>query len=325
MSATVGCVVIGRNEGERLIECIKSVRAALRAGIVYVDSASTDGSVDAAAQLGADVMRLDMSTAFTAARARNAGAAHLRARADIAFIQFIDGDCTLAPDWLSKATAFLEAHPEVAVACGRRRERRPEASIYNRLCDIEWDTPVGEALSCGGDALIRVTALFDDGGYRETLVAGEEPELCLRLRQRGWKIWRLDAEMTTHDAAIVRFSQWWKRSTRAGHAFAEISALHRRSEIGIWKREALRSLIWASIAPASLLLGAALSPWFLAALLAYPAQAYRLWRASRAKLGDDALPWALATVTGKFAEAQGALTYRLSSVMRRPAALIEYK
>ncbi|MGB0911952.1 MAG: glycosyltransferase, partial [Phaeobacter italicus] len=53
--ALVGAVVIGRNEGQRLIDCLTSMRGQV-ARIVYVDSGSTDGSQDAATALGAEVV-----------------------------------------------------------------------------------------------------------------------------------------------------------------------------------------------------------------------------------------------------------------------------
>ncbi len=325
MTRAAGFVAIGRNEGERLIACLDSLKATGDGPIVYVDSGSSDGSVAAARARGAEVVALDMARPFTAARARNEGLKRLREIAPgLQFVQFIDGDCALAPDWLAKAAAFLGARPDVAVVCGRRRERRPEASLYNRLCDLEWATPVGEALACGGDALMRIDALEGVGGYRGDLIAGEEPELCVRLREAGHRIWRLDAEMTLHDAAMTRFGQWWRRSERAGHAFAEVSALHARSPHGIWRPETRRALLWAGLTPAALLLAVAVSPLFLTMLLAYPAQIARLYRRSRQD-GADALTRAALTVIGKFAEAKGALSYyfgRLGAGRRR---LIEYK
>ena len=164
---------------------------------------------------GVAVIELDDTSPFTAARARNAGFTQLQeAQPQLEFVQFIDGDCTLVGDWLETAEQFLVRHPDVAAVCGRRRERYPDRSIYNWLCDIEWNTPIGEAAACGGDVLLRVAAFRQVGGYRSALVAGEEPELCLRLREQGWKIWRLDAEMTVHDAAMTRFGQWWRRTAR---------------------------------------------------------------------------------------------------------------
>ncbi len=323
--ASVGFVAIGRNEGERLIACLKSLREAGAGKIVYVDSGSTDGSVKAASRLGADIVSLDMSVPFTAARARNAGALRLIETASPRFIQFIDGDCTLAAGWIEKADAVLNEHPDVAVVCGRRRERYPDKSLFNRLCDIEWDTPVGEAFACGGDALLRADALIAARFYDESLVAGEEPELCLRLRERGWKIRRIDAEMSVHDAAMTKFSQWWTRAKRAGHAYAEVSALHKGSPQRIWARETKRALIWPAIAPVSIVLSLIVSPLFLLMLAAYPAQALRLFLSGRKRLGDIAAPWAALTVIGKFAEASGALQYYWGRSRGRRSGLFEYK
>src|SRR5689334_13166902 len=205
MAQTVGLVAIGRNEGERLRRCLASaIGRGLR--IVYVDSGSTDGSVTLARSLGVDVVELDLSIPFTAARARNAGFEHLlRACPDLEFVQFVDGDCEIVDGWLTKAEEFLREHPEFAVVTGRRRERFPGASVYNRICDIEWHTPVGEMHWCGGDTMMRASALRQVNGFDPAFIAGEEPELCVRLRDKGWKIYRLDAEMTSHDADMHHF------------------------------------------------------------------------------------------------------------------------
>lgn len=316
----VGLVAIGRNEGERLRACLSSVVGRL-SHIVYVDSGSTDGSVQMAQAMGVHVIPLDMSVPFTAARARNAGwRALLDLTPNLQFVQFVDGDCVVADGWLLKAQRFLRQHPSHAVVCGRRRERFPERSIYNRLCDVEWDTPVGDAQSCGGDVLMRVNALQQAGGYRDDLIAGEEPELCVRLRQTGWRIHRLDAEMTLHDAAMFRFAQWWSRSKRAGHAFAEGAWLHGALPERHWVAPTLRALIWGVFLPVvSLLLAVVLSPWLLTLLMLYPIQ---VWRLSRLPGG-----WtrALFLVFGKFAEASGALRFYARLLLGRQGRLIEYK
>lgn len=325
MTARVGFVAIGRNEGERLVACLDSLKATGAGPIVYVDSGSSDGSPARATSLGAQVVALDMSVPFTAARARNDGAARLQAIAAPDFIQFIDGDCALAQGWVEEATAFLGANPKAAIACGRRRERHPGASVYNRLCDIEWATPVGETAACGGDAMVRGEAFRAVGGYRDDLIAGEEPELCLRLRERGWRIYRLDAEMTTHDAAMMRFSQWWRRAVRAGHAYAEVSTLHRRSEKRIWVAETRRAFLWTGAGLATLSLGVAISPYFLLILLIYPAQAARLWLRARPALGRDAFAWGLFTTLGKLPEALGAARHFAARLRGQKSRLIEYK
>lgn len=315
LGAEVVAVVIGRNEGARLRACLASLAGQV-GRVIYVDSGSTDGSPQAAMDAGAEVVALDMAIPFTAARARNAGLARV---GDAAFVQFIDGDCLLQPGWIGTAMAFLRDNPQAVAVCGRRREMFPQASVYNRLCDREWDTPVGQAKACGGDALMRVDAVRAVGGFRDDLIAGEEPELCLRLRRQGGQIWRLDVEMTLHDAAMTRFSQWWRRSRRAGHAFAEGAALHGRGPERHWLRETRRALFWGLALPMVAVVGAlALHPGALALLLLWPLQVVRLWP----RMGGEA---AVFTVLGKLAEAQGVLQFHWGRLMRRRAGIIEYK
>jgi glycosyltransferase involved in cell wall biosynthesis len=315
-------VAIGRNEGERLGRCLRSV-VGRAAQVIYVDSGSSDGSVELARALDATVVELDLARPFTAARARNAG---WRATSPgLAYVQFVDGDCEVVASWLARAAAHLDVNERVAVVCGRRRERFPDRSIYNTLCDIEWDTPVGEVRAFGGDAMIRLAVLLRVGGYRDELIAGEEPELGLRLRAAGWAIHRLDAEMTLHDAAMTRFSQWWRRAERAGFAFAEGASLHGATPERYWVRESRSSLVWGlgvPLAAASAMAG--FGPAGALVLLSYPAQIVRLALRGR---GDATLRFASAAllVVGKFAEMRGALRYHASRLAGRRAGLIEYK
>lgn len=321
----VGVVAIGRNEGERLRRCLQSV-AVLGARRVYVDSGSTDGSVQAATALGARVVSLDMDKPFTAARARNAGLqALLQAWPDLEYVHFIDGDCELVPRWLDSALAFLAQHPDVVVVAGRRRERYPDASIYNRLCDIEWNTPTGEARAVGGDALFRVRPLVQAGGYRDSLIAGEEPELCVRLRRAGGRVWRLDADMTWHDAAILRLSQWWRRTMRSGYAFAEGASLHGAPPERHFVRETRRALFWGALLPLAIVLAAAWRPAAAAMLLVYPAQWVRLGLRSKAAGAPVAWRHSGFLILGRFPEAQGALKFLVGRLFGRASALIEYK
>lgn len=315
----IGAVAIGRNEGARLVACLRSLAGRVDR-VVYVDSGSTDGSLCAAAELGAEVVQLDLSRPFTAARARNAGFVQLmKTGQPPAFVQFVDGDCEIAAGWIGTARARLEADPGLAAVAGRRRELHPDASRYNRLVDAEWATPVGPARAIGGDAMLRAAALAEVGGYRDDLIAGEEPEMCLRLLRAGWRIERLDAEMTRHDAALIRFGQWWTRTRRAGHAFAEGAALHGRGPERHWVAETRRALLWGAALPAGVLASMALTPAAAALLLAYPLQVARLSR----RMGMER---ALFTTLGKFPEAMGALEYHLRRTrLGRPRGLIEYK
>lgn len=320
----VGAVVIGRNEGDRLRACLASLAGAVDV-VVYVDSGSSDGSVALARAMGARVVALDRNRPFGAARARNAGLAALREEPDIAFVQLVDGDCAVQPGWIAAARACLAADPRLAIVCGRRRERDPGASVFNRLCDREWDTPVGEARACGGDALVRAGALAAIGGFREDLIAGEEPELCLRLRRAGWRIRRIDHEMTLHDAAMTRVSQWWRRAERAGHAFAEGAALHGAGPERHWVAQTRRALAWGLVLPIVAILAAlAFGPPALALLAAYPLQIVRL--AQRDGGGRASWEWATFVTLAKIPEAIGTLRFLIGRrLMGRRPRLLEYK
>ena len=321
-----GVVVIGRNEGERLVRCLGSISQQAVA-VVYVDSGSSDGSVEHARAGDAAVVELDTSLPFTAARGRNAGFDALAAsHRDLAWVQFVDGDCEFASGWLEVAADFLAAHPDVGVVFGRRRERHPEASLWNRLTDIEWEGAAGDAEACGGDAMMRAEVVRCAGGYDPSLIAGEDPEFCLRIRRTGARIVRLDREMTLHDAALLRFSQWWKRQLRAGHAFAETVWRHRSAP---GPRRRLLSVLFygGAVSGASLLLLLPTSGASLLLLLAWVLPwrgAYRDIRPRHTR--SDAALYATACVVGKLAEFVGALTFAWNhGIRRRATTLIEYK
>jgi glycosyltransferase involved in cell wall biosynthesis len=325
----VGVVAIGRNEGERLKLCLESIPPGV-AAVVYVDSGSTDGSIEMARARGATVVELDMSVPFSAARARNEGIEALR-RLDrsVAFVQVVDGDCELCGGWIEAALDAIEAEPRRAVVCGRRRERFPEHSAYNALCDMEWNTPVGTADSCGGDALIRLVALDEVGGYDGSIIAGEEPEMCLRLRRAEWTILRVDHEMTLHDADMRRFVQWWRRAVRAGHAYAEGFARHGRGPERFNARELLSILAWGLLGPVAAL---ALAWWTYGISVLLMVMAYgALWlrvRRHRLRAGDPpdrASLYARSCVVGKFAQLVGAARYFWNRLRGRKTGIIEYK
>ncbi len=315
----IGTVVIGRNEGQRLVQCLTSLKGTAN-HIVYVDSGSSDDSVATARRLGARVLLLDSDKPFTAARARNAGFEQLiNGSEPVDYVQFIDGDCELRSTWLTTACGFLDSHPKAAIACGRLRERHPEASVYNRLADAEWNTPVGQIKACGGIMMVRADTFADIGGFNPDMIAGEEPELCVRLRHAGWLIWRLDAEMAWHDAAMMRFGQWWRRTRRAGHTYAQGVAMHGRTPERHNITQTRRALIWGAGLPLLSLLGCLVTPWALLLLLAWPLQIVRLARRG--------VSWerAFFLTLGKIPESLGILGYGWRRLIGAKNTLIEYK
>jgi glycosyltransferase involved in cell wall biosynthesis len=319
-----GAVAIGRNEGERLKVCLKSLSAA--AAVVYVDSGSTDGSAEWARANGANVVELDMGVPFTAARARNTGFRRLREIAPhLPFVQFVDGDCEMREAWPKQAVSFLDSHADVAAVCGHQRELHPEATIYNWLFDREWEGPTGPVRAFGGCVMVQSNALEFVGGYRDDLIAGEEPELCVRLRAAGWRIWRLDTEMTLHDARMTRFGQWWRRTMRAGYAFAQGAYLHGAPPERHWVWESRRAWLWGVFVPlACIVAGLTFSPWGWAAWLIYPLQMARQTFRNRGSLRER-MQLALFQMLARFAECLGEIRFMRDQLLHRRAHLIEYK
>jgi len=320
--------VIGRNEGERLAVCLDSVLRQ-NSNVVYVDSGSTDDSVALARAKGVMVLELDPCLPFTAARGRNAGARYLAQTVPgIEFVQFIDGDCELIPGWLEGGTARLRERLDIAVVCGRVRERRPERSIYNRLCDIEWNTPVGAALACGGNVMMRVSVLEQVGGFNPDVIAGEEPELCLRVRRAGYRIERVGVDMVLHDAAMTRFAQWWRRVVRSGHAYTEGASMHGGAAERHYVHEMRRIWFWAVLLPAFIILGAPFTGGATALLLcAYPMSVLSIYTQMRRRSLSryDAIVYAAFITLAKFGELQGVVKYYVRRMRGGPPKVIEYK
>jgi len=325
----VGVVLIGRNEGEDLRLCIQSVVGRV-ARVVYVDSGSSDGSVEFAQEQGVEVVDLDTSVPFTAARARHEGLERLLQHApELRFVQFVDGDCEVDPGWLTKAYEALTGDDKLAVVCGRRRERFPEATVYNRHCDMEWDTPVGEAKACGGDALMLINAYQEAGSFNTKLICGEEPELCIRIRKAGYTVKRLDAEMTLHDAKMTKFSQFWQRSVRGGWAYAEGATMHGKPPERHCVRPYYNTWFYGVVLPVAMLALAWPTYGVSLALLItlYLRHVFKV-RADRINRGDPpehALRYAQLATIAKLPEALGQIKYWLTRLRGKQATLIEYK
>lgn len=328
-TANVAIVVIGRNEGKRLWASLASVHARADT-VVYVDSGSTDASVAIARREGVGVVELDTATPFSAGRARNEGFRHLqREIPEAEYVQFLDGDCELIQGWLEAALESFAEHPDVAIVCGHLEERHPEASVYNRLCSMEWKMAAGNVNYSGGIFMIRRQAFEEVGGFNPALIAGEDPEMCVRLRKSGWKVLRIDCPMARHDADIRSFRQWWKRNVRSGHAFAEGYRLHGRGPTRHWAKEHRSNWLWGLALP--LVAGGLALPtqgWSLLLFGLHPLQMWRIARYRVRTLGDppkDAWLYGLFTMIGKTPSMLGQARYWFSRLRGVPTRLIEYK
>jgi GT2 family glycosyltransferase len=323
-----GVVVIGRNEGERLRACIQSI-SELGYPTVYVDSGSTDGSPDYAKSKGIDVISLDMSIPFTAGRARNVGFEFLATtHNNLRYIQFVDGDSAVCDGWLRTAIDFLDTHPTYGIVSGHIDERKPQETLYNRLMAMEWNTPAGDATKCGGIFMVRVNHFQEVGGFNPQVIAGEEPELCVRLRRQGYRIRRLPNRMGIHDAEMTKFSQWWKRMKRCGYAYACGAFLHGKSPERHSVRECRSAIFWGAVIPSGIVLASLLTQGGGLLLgVIYPIQVLRVARNRRLRgesLGDAWL-YGCFCVLAKSPEALGILKFHWERWMGKQARIIEYK
>ncbi|WP_083234153.1 glycosyltransferase [Candidatus Marithrix sp. Canyon 246] len=247
-------VIIGRNEGERLEHCIRSVQAIdypqSNIETIYVDSNSTDGSTERAKALGVQQVLSVKPERPTAAIGRNAG---WRA-ASAPLILFLDGDTILDPDFVKVAVESFN-DSKIAIVSGHVRERYPQASIYQQVLNLDWIAQAGISETCGGIALMRRDILEQVNGFNSELIAGEEPEMCQRIRAKGSKILHIDQDMVLHDLAMTHWSQYWRRSVRTGHAYAEVSNLLKSNSINFWQRESRQNFVRVSFFISIFILG----------------------------------------------------------------------
>lgn len=259
----VSFVVIGRDEAAHLGASVRSLadqgipRSQME--VIYVDSGSVDGSPEIAQRFGADRIVLLARSEASAAKARNQGARLARAE----FIQFVDGDTTLEAGWTAHGLGVLRPAPRLAGIAGALKESMPDRNLYHRVLDLDWPSSTGPVPFVGGNAMYRRSALLDVGGFDECLGLGEEPELGVRLRERGWTLRQLSRPMARHDVDISRFAdylgQMYGNGVACGRVVRATGGLHR----GFWRDRFLGLMAWAAtlfLVPLLALLAALQSP-----------------------------------------------------------------
>ncbi len=317
-------IVIGRNEGDRLITCLQSLKSE-GVEIVYVDSQSLDNSVLHAREAGALVVELTNEQPVNAARARQAGFNALQAMDNLPeFIQFLDGDCTVVPGWFCAGEAALREDPNLGLVTGWRVELHPERSVYNALCEFEWHRPAGEISVCGGDMMVRSSIFAQVGGFDSDLIACEDFDFCLRLGKAGAKLKRLPVNMTMHDANMTQFGQWWRRSVRAGHGNADVGARHPIA----FRRELTRAWVYGGLLPLVFIMGLGGASWLsLSVVAAYSVNYFRTLfglMVNGLTIRQAPLHTALILLS-KFPNLLGMLLFYVKRARGKKMQIIEYK
>ena len=320
----VDAVIIGRNEGERLVKALASVSPQVRR-VVYVDSGSTDQSVLHAKDSGAIVVTLDMTKPFTAARARNAGFAEIKKQGRLPdAVQFVDGDCAILPNWINAGSDHMAADDDVALVVGLKSELNRDQTIFNQMSDVEWKRPSGDIEACSGNMMIRTSAFEQIGGFDPNVIAAEDDELCTRLRKAGWRLVRIPAPMARHDGGHMRFAQWWKRAERTGHGFAQVGQIH----ADYFVRERQRAWVYGGILPLLGIFGAFAS--FVVPLLILGLYAMSYIKTMRGLEvdglpRDEAMRHAVFLTLSKFPNVIGMVRYHWRRLNNAQMRIIEYK
>lgn len=321
---SVDVVLIGRNEGDRLVKSLASVMPQARR-VVYVDSGSTDNSVAHAESVGATVVALDMSVPFTAARARNMGFAALMEAPDPPeFVQFLDGDCIMAAGWLDAGEARLRENSELGLLTGRQAELNRDITVFNQMSDVEWKRPAGEIDACSGNMMVRVSAFQEVDGFDPTVIAAEDDEFCTRLRKAGWRLIRIERDMCLHDGGHLRFEQWWKRAERTGHGFAQVGHMHPEYFV----RERRRGWIYGLLLPFIAVFGAFSSP--AVPVLVLGVYALSFFKTMRGLQGiglpaDEARRHSFFLTLSKFPNLIGMIRFHWRRLSHAQMRIIEYK
>lgn len=330
-----GIVIIGRNEAHHLEWSLRSV---LHEGLpcVYADCLSRDASLPIARKLKIPVVMVS-GEMLTAAKARNTGFNCLTAQfPSLEYIQFLDGDCQLKANWIATAVKILDENPRLAAISGILEERYPHAGLFHRLAAIEWHLAFQAPHRCGGVTLFRASALRDADGFNDVIRAGEEPELCHRLRQRGWEFKKVELPMATHDLGHASWRTWCRRQMRNGGGALQVYRLHAHEPQPLLRSYLFSIALWTLAGPLTALIAtvaAGLAVGFaaglivlMAACLGYVWQAWRI-RAyvRRHGIGNSALVYSCMALAGKFPELLGVLFYTFEERFKGKPSLLSQK
>lgn len=198
MTMRLSVIIIGKNEEKHLKKCFQSVVKAVSgikdSEMIYVDSASTDRSVEIAQLFPARILQLKPEWELSAAAGRYIG--FLRSEGKYLF--FIDGDSFIYRGWLSHAIRFMDENPAVSGVAGVVHEifLGSDGSVCGFLRNrYGQDDQTVEASTLGGIALYRQHTLEKVGPFNPYIPVDEERELALRIRKDGLKIVRIPEPM----------------------------------------------------------------------------------------------------------------------------------
>lgn len=194
-SPMVSVVIPTIDGGDMLVRCLQDLDANRpEVEVIIVDNASTDGSVERAAErfLLAHVVRNQTNRGY--APACNQGAAYATAP----YVLFLNNDASLSPEALDRLLAFAGSDEATAIwqpltygVDGRLESAGDLFTWWGILRHLEAP-PVGDGevfATVGAALLVRRSVFCSLGGFESSYFAYyEESDLCWRVRMAGWKV-----------------------------------------------------------------------------------------------------------------------------------------
>lgn len=251
----LGIVIVNWNTRDRLRDCLRSLDTSRGVSFItyVIDNSSTDGSAEMVQREFPQVRLIASTVNGGYSYANNLGLRQILALDPTPpFVLLLNPDTVVPPDALAQMIEFLHAHPDAGVAgpklvmedgkldlACRRSFPSPELSIYHvlglderfphsrrfaryNLTYLDEDTLTEVDSVVGAFMMVRTLVLRQVGLLDEAyFMYGEDLDLSLRIKKRGWKIYYNPAVRVLHykraaskQSARAQYEFW-----RAGYLF----------------------------------------------------------------------------------------------------------
>jgi GT2 family glycosyltransferase len=242
--AKVSVIIKTLNEEANVRMAVESSLAAAKpfgGEVIVADSASTDRTVEIAAQFAVSIVRLEHPGERCCGIGPQLGYQHSNGE----YLYILDGDMDLQPSFLNRAVEILDREPAVAGVGGYIHEMRTEnLEVRGRVRRIGRSRRMSKAeVDClNGGGLYRRSAIAEIGYLSDrNLHAFEEYDLGARLRGKGWQLVRLDDKAVDHYGySIGTWRLLWRR-VQSGR-FLSSGELLRAAIAGHYVKHALREV-----------------------------------------------------------------------------------
>lgn len=220
MPGPVSIVIKALNEEAHIEICLNSALQALQGiggEVVLADSCSSDATVALARHYPVRIVQLAKASERCCGIAAQLGFEHALGQ----FIYVMDGDMQLQSGFLQAALAVLSSHPKVAGVGGQVVERNSEHLEYRARNEKPLaQRRAGSVDRLDGGGLYRRSAIESVGYLSDrNLHSYEEFDLGLRLRLKGWTLWRLPIDAASHQGHATAPFALLKQRWRSGYAW----------------------------------------------------------------------------------------------------------